>query len=37
MSESGKAWDEGGPERLYTVSRGRAPTSPGSGPSNSSA
>ncbi|SED03522.1 Protein of unknown function [Streptomyces melanosporofaciens] len=28
MSESGKAWDEGGPERLYTLSRGRAPHEP---------
>ncbi|MBL1112135.1 DUF742 domain-containing protein [Streptomyces sp. 110] len=28
MSEPGKPWDEGGPERLYTVSRGRAPQEP---------
>lgn len=28
MSESGRAWDEGGPERLYTVNRARAPEEP---------
>ncbi|GAA1723062.1 DUF742 domain-containing protein [Streptomyces yatensis] len=28
MSEPAKAWDEGGPERLYTVSRGRALPAP---------
>ncbi|PNG91338.1 DUF742 domain-containing protein [Streptomyces malaysiensis] len=28
MSESGRPWDEGGPDRLYTVNRGRAPEEP---------